>query len=190
VYQRKYHQNKYTIINWEEFRSGTFAEYFILFTEKLKYVRSQSESELLYDWRFTANQLVLTPSPLRPTAINFLFQLNPCGYSPCVTCSLTRGWVCRLELLLDIAREIILGAESRGTHNVFYRLTFETVPTWRARSPYLYPPGTEWSSYAPRHLVRFSSPHTTSRNTVEVFEPASTQAGPHNGDYEAFYLLE
>jgi hypothetical protein len=29
---------------------------------------SESESELLYDWRFTANQFVLTPSPLRLTA--------------------------------------------------------------------------------------------------------------------------
>jgi hypothetical protein len=28
----------------------------------------ESESELLYDWRFTANQFVLAPSPLRLTA--------------------------------------------------------------------------------------------------------------------------
>jgi hypothetical protein len=27
-----------------------------------------SQSELLYDWRFTANQFVLAPSPLRLTA--------------------------------------------------------------------------------------------------------------------------
>jgi hypothetical protein len=43
-----------------------------------------SESELLYDWRFTANHFVLAPSPLRLTAINFSFRLNPCGYSPFV----------------------------------------------------------------------------------------------------------
>jgi hypothetical protein len=29
-------------------------------------------AELLYDWRFTANQFVLAPSPLTLTAINFL----------------------------------------------------------------------------------------------------------------------
>jgi hypothetical protein len=36
---------------------------------------------------------------------------------------------------------------------IFYSLRFETLPTWRARSPYLlvYPPGTGWPSYTPRH---------------------------------------
>jgi hypothetical protein len=29
--------------------------------------------------------------------------LNPCGYSPYVLSSLTRGWVCRLQLLLALA---------------------------------------------------------------------------------------
>jgi hypothetical protein len=62
---------------------------------------SESESELLYDWRFTANQFVLATGPLRPTTSNFIFQLNTCRYGPCVTSSLTRGWVCRLQLLLS-----------------------------------------------------------------------------------------
>jgi hypothetical protein len=31
---------------------------------------------LLYDWRFTANQFILAPSPLRPTTLDFFFQLN------------------------------------------------------------------------------------------------------------------
>jgi hypothetical protein len=53
------------------------------------------ESELLYDWRFTANQFVLAPSPLRLKA-RFLFQLNTCGNSPYVTFSLTRRLVCLL----------------------------------------------------------------------------------------------
>jgi hypothetical protein len=45
------------------------------------------------------------------------FKLNPCCYSPSVTSSLTRGWVCRLQLLLALARTVILGPESRGTHD-------------------------------------------------------------------------
>jgi hypothetical protein len=57
----------------------------------------------------------------------------------------------------------------------FYCLRFETPTTRRARSPYIYPLGTGWPSYAPRHRVPFSSPPTTRRATVEVFEPASTQ---------------
>jgi hypothetical protein len=72
--------------------------------------------ELLYDWRFTANQFVLATSPLRLTISNFIFQLNTCGYSPFVTSSLTRGWVCRL-LLLALASAVILRSESYGTHD-------------------------------------------------------------------------
>jgi hypothetical protein len=45
----------------------------------------------------------------------------------------------------------------------FYCLRFETLPTWRARSPYLYPPGTGWSCYTPRHWVPVSSSRTTRR---------------------------
>jgi hypothetical protein len=42
-----------------------------------------SESELLYDWRFTANQFVLATSPLRITTRNVL-QVDHCGHSPYV----------------------------------------------------------------------------------------------------------
>jgi hypothetical protein len=77
----------------------------------------ESESELLYGWRFTANQFVLATSPLRLTTSNFIFQLNTCGYIPYVISSLTRGWVCRLQLLLILASAYILRSESRGTHD-------------------------------------------------------------------------
>jgi hypothetical protein len=50
-----------------------------------------SKSQLLYDWRCTAHQFVLAPSPLRLTTTEF-FQLNPCGDSPYITSCLTRGW--------------------------------------------------------------------------------------------------
>jgi hypothetical protein len=40
---------------------------------------SESESELLYDWRFTANQFVLASSPLRPTTRD-LFSTEPLLY--------------------------------------------------------------------------------------------------------------
>jgi hypothetical protein len=58
---------------------------------------------------------------------------------------------------------------------IFYYLRFVTTPTWRARSPYLYPPGTGWPSCTPKHWVPFSSPSTTRRATMEVLEPASTR---------------
>jgi hypothetical protein len=54
-----------------------------------------------------------------------------------------------------------------------YCLRFETPLTWRARSSYLYPRGTGWPSYTSSHWVPFSSPPTTRRATVEVFDPAN-----------------
>jgi hypothetical protein len=35
----------------------------------------------------------------------------------------------------------------------YFAVSFETPPTWRARSTYLYPPGTGWPSYTPGHWV-------------------------------------
>jgi hypothetical protein len=46
-----------------------------------------------------------------------IFQLNSCGHSPHVICSLTREWVCNLQLLLALASAVILSSESRGTHD-------------------------------------------------------------------------
>jgi hypothetical protein len=45
------------------------------------HVIMRNSPELLYDWRFTANLLVLVTSPLRLTTSNFIFQLNACGYN-------------------------------------------------------------------------------------------------------------
>jgi hypothetical protein len=78
---------------------------------------SESESEGLYDWLFTANQFVWATSPLRLTTSSFILQLNTCGYNPYVTCYLTRGWVCLIQLLLVIASAVILRSESHGTHD-------------------------------------------------------------------------
>jgi hypothetical protein len=69
------------------------------------------------------------------------------------------------------------GPSPAGLMTTFNCLRFEIPPTWRARSLYLNPPGTGWPSYTPRHWDPFSSPPTTRRATVEVFEPAYTRRG-------------
>jgi hypothetical protein len=51
-----------------------------------------------------------------------------------------RRWVGPLQLMLALASAVILRLESRGTHDHIYCLRFEISPTWRVRSPYLYPP--------------------------------------------------
>jgi hypothetical protein len=127
-----------------------------------------SESELLYDWRFTVNQFVLATRFLRLTTSNFIFQLNTCCFIPYVTSPLSREWVCCLQLLLVLASAVILITTS-------YCLRFHALPTWRAGSLYLYQPGTEWPGYTPWHWVHFSLPPTTHRVMVEVLGPASPQ---------------
>jgi hypothetical protein len=57
----------------------------------------------------------LGDKPLETHDQQFFFQVNTCCYSPNVTSSLTRGWVCRLQLFLVLASTVILRSESRGT---------------------------------------------------------------------------
>jgi hypothetical protein len=128
-----------------------------------------SVSELLYDSLFTANQFVLATSPLRVTTSSFFFAPETCGYSPYGTSSLTRGCVCRLQLLLAFASTVILRSESRGFHYLILLSQIRDPLTWMAGSPYLYSPGTGWSSFNPGHLVLFSLPPTTRMATLEVF---------------------
>jgi hypothetical protein len=47
----------------------------------------------------------------------FFCQLNTCCHSPYLTPHVTRGWVCRLQLLLALASAVILRSESCGTHD-------------------------------------------------------------------------
>jgi hypothetical protein len=93
----------------------------------------------------------------------------------CGALSLTRERVCRLQCCWSSLAQSFLGPSPTGLVTIFYYLRVETPPTWRARYQYLYPPGTGWPSYTPRHWVPFSSPPTTRRDTVEVFEPSSTR---------------
>jgi hypothetical protein len=76
---------------------------------------SKWKSKLLYDWRYTANQFVLAPSPLRPTTRDF-FQLNPCNNSPYVTSSLMRRWICLLWICLAF-RQVYISHIEHVTEN-------------------------------------------------------------------------
>jgi hypothetical protein len=74
------------------------------------------------------------------------------------------------------------GPSPEGFVTIIYCLRFETPPTWRARSLYLHPPRTEWPTYTPRYWVPFSSPPTTRRATVEVFESATTRGSSNKSN--------
>jgi hypothetical protein len=75
-----------------------------------------------HNWLFVADSLVTVSRPVclgmkHPSgAYDQVFvtvrQLQVCS---CGALSLTRGWVCRLQLLLALASAVILGSESHGT---------------------------------------------------------------------------
>jgi hypothetical protein len=170
---------------------------------------NQSQSQSQSQSYFTTGGLPRISSSWRKapwdSGHNF-FQLNTWGHSPHVTSSLTKGRVCHLQLLLVLASAVILGPSLAGLMTTFYCLRFETPPTWRARSPYLYAglmttfyclrfetpptwrarspylysPGTGWLSYTPRHCIPFPSSVTTHRATAEVFDPATTRVCSQN----------
>jgi hypothetical protein len=50
---------------------------------------------------------------------------------------------------------------------IFYCLRFESLPTWRTRSSYLYLPWTGWPGYTPRHWV-FDSRLTNSKVKITL----------------------
>jgi hypothetical protein len=86
---------------------------------------------------------------------HFFFQLNTCFPSPYVTSSLTRGWVCRLQLLLALTNKVILRSDSRGDHDHMLHSQIRSSSNLEGQVPYLHPPGTGWPSYTPRHWVLF-----------------------------------
>jgi hypothetical protein len=77
----------------------------------LYHPQSQSQSQSY----FTTGGL----TPISPSWPQAPWDPRPvfCGYSPYVTSSLTREWVCSLQLLLVLASAVILRSEPRGTHD-------------------------------------------------------------------------
>jgi hypothetical protein len=72
-----------------------------------------------------------------------------------------------------------LGLSPVGLVTIFYFLNFETPPIWRARFPYLFPPGRGWPSYTHGHWVPFLLPLTTHRATVQMQQVAIWSCSVH-----------
>jgi hypothetical protein len=113
----------------------------------------------------TVSQYVLvsnTLAGLRPDIIccrNVVWNLRSYIYG---APSLTRGRVCNLLYNHSMVR-VAQNAKP------YFTVSSESPPTWMARFPYLYRPGTGWPSYTPGHWVPFTSSLTTRRARVEVF---------------------
>jgi hypothetical protein len=76
---------------------------------------------------------VLATSPWGSRRV--FFQLNTWSHNPCVISSLTRGWVCLLQLLLALASAVILRSESRGTHNHILLFQIRDFPSLEGQVP-------------------------------------------------------
>jgi hypothetical protein len=136
---------------------------------------SDSESEILYDWRFTANQFVLAKSPLRPTTKFFIFILNTCGYSPYVTSSLRKGWFFRLQFLLVLASAVILRSDSRRTRNHILLSQIRDSPNLEGQVPLFISPRNRVAQLYPQSLGSLFDGSYDSQGYVEVFDPASAR---------------
>jgi hypothetical protein len=121
-------------------------------------------SKLYYDRQSVGQSVLASGTHLGP-AINFSFSLNffrqlrVCYF---VAPSLTRGRACNLLLLLVLA-----SAVPRDSRPYFIVQILESPPTWRARSPYLYPPGTGWPRYTPGTRFPFRRLRLTALPTLE-----------------------
>jgi hypothetical protein len=113
--------------------------------------QTESESELLYDRQYTANQLDLATRPLRLTTSNFIYQLNTWDHSPYIIFSLMRGWVYRLQLLLVISSLINLRSESRGTNDHILLSQIRDSPNFVDKIPLFIFPRNKGPGYTPRH---------------------------------------
>jgi hypothetical protein len=132
-----------------------------------RFCRSQSQVKVMLRPTF----VVKRPSGTQGQTFVTVKQLCICG---CGAPSLTLGRVCRLQLLLALARAVILGSKSRGTH---FTVSDSGLPILEGQGPvFIFPPPrkTGWSSYDTGQWVPFSSPPTTRRAMVQIFKPAST----------------
>jgi hypothetical protein len=107
--------------------------------------QSQSQSHIATDGQSVNKSWCQAPSGAHDQIFIAVWQLESCF---CGAPSLPRGQICLLYMLLALASAVFLGSSPLGLATTFYCLQFR---------------------------LPFSSPPTTRRVTVKVFNPASTQ---------------
>jgi hypothetical protein len=138
--------------------------------------RAKSKSKLCYDRR-SVGQSVLVSSTHLGLTTRFLLLSDSCGFVD-VGCSLWReNGSAIYNCAGSCQRSHSWVLSPAGLVTIFYYLGFENPPTWKARSPYLYPTGTGWPSYTPRHWVPFSSPGYLGRQSESLYIPSARKRG-------------
>jgi hypothetical protein len=109
-------------------------------------IASKSKSEFCYDRRSVGQSVLVSGPHLGPVTVSRL-QVYWRG-----ALSLTRGRVCRLQLLLGFASAVIHGSESRGLITIFYCLRFETLPNLEGQAPVFISPKNKLVRFCPQAL--------------------------------------
>jgi hypothetical protein len=91
--------------------------------------------------RLTLRLAVYRQAPWDSRHSNLIFQLNTCRYSPYVTFSVTRGGICRLQLLLILASAVILMSKSHGIHDPILLSQIRDSPNLEGQVPVFISPG-------------------------------------------------
>jgi hypothetical protein len=86
----------------------------------------------------------------------FFLQLSTCGHSPYVTSSQTRGWICRLQLLLVLASAVILSSESHGTNDNILYSQIRDSPSLEGQIPVFISPRNRVARLYPQALGSLS----------------------------------
>jgi hypothetical protein len=109
--------------------------------------------KLSYDWRSVSQSILVSGSHLE-TITRLFFISDKCRFL---------GVGCPFER--EDGSEVyptIASGPCQSSHSLvqvpqnslpYFAVSFETPPTWSARSPYLYTSGTGWPSYTPGHWI-------------------------------------
>jgi hypothetical protein len=99
---------------------------------------------------------------------------------------MTRGRVCRLQLLLIFASAVIFRSESRGTYGHILLSQIRDSLDLEGQIPVFMSPRDR---VAQLYRVPFSSPSTNRCAAVEVFGPTSTRVSQKFSSWSSLYIL-
>jgi hypothetical protein len=108
-------------------------------------------SELLYDWRFTANEFLAT-SPLRPTTRIYIFRLNICGYSSYVTSLWREDGSVVYSCCWSSPAQSFSGLSLAGLMTAFYCLQIRDSPNLKGQVPVFISPRNRVARLYPQAL--------------------------------------
>jgi hypothetical protein len=116
---------------------------------------SLSKSKVKIMLQPTVNQSFLVSNPHLGPKTRFLLLLDSCGFVDMGHPLWQEDRSAVYNCWWPSPGPSFTGPSPAGSVTILYCLRFETSLTWRATSPDLYPPGTGWTSYIPRHWVPF-----------------------------------